>query len=115
MVPLETDVQKDLSNEPLYSPYQSLEVMPQEGDVMEVKASQHGATLRRAVNSLAALRRRAESGDSAIFASMRNLNIVPEPSPFDRRSSLTTHSQSLSASGRRAAFRQLHDAGEKEE
>ena len=115
VVPLETDVQKDLLDEPLHSPYQSQETVIPDGEVVDKRASQHGATLRRAVNSLAALRRRTESaGDSSgIFASIRNFNIAPEPSPFDRRASLST--RSLSGSDRRAAFRRLHDSTEKDE
>ena len=114
VVPLETDVQKDSLDEPLHSPYQSQEVVIPEAEPIEkTSSSQHGATLRRAVNSLMSLRRRTESAGatSGVFASLRNLNIVPEPSPFDRRANLSARSSNMSASDRRAAFRQLHDNG----
>lgn len=118
VVPLETDVQKDSLEEPLHSPYQSQEVVIPEAEPIEKASSgQHGATLRRAVNSLMSLRRRTESAgeSSGVFDSLKNLNIVPEPSPFDRRASFfsrnSNRSSTMSTSDRRAAFRQLHDGG----
>ena len=114
VVPLDTDVQKDLLEEPLHSPYQSLEVVVPQAESTERRPTmQHGATLRRAANTLAALRRRGDSSmDSGIFKSMRNLNIVPEPSPFDRRASLAS-TKSKSGSDKRAAFQQMRDDSQK--
>jgi len=116
VVPLETDVQKDLLDEPLYSPYQSQEIVMPQAEVTERRPVQHGATLRRAVNTLAAMKRRSDSvdGGSNIFASMRNLNIVPEPSPFDRRSSMATF-KDPSANDKRAAFRRMTEKDAKDE
>ena len=106
VVPLDTDVQKDLLAEPLNSPYQvAPEVVMPQGESTERRASQHGATMRRAPG---ARRRRGDSSSSSdVFASM---NVVPEPSPFDRRSSLL---KSQTASERRATFLRMQETPEK--
>ena len=115
VVPLETDVQKDLLEEPLHSPYQSQEIVLPQAEATERRPVQHGATLRRAVNTLAAMRRRADSAEgSSLFASLKNLDILPEPSPFDRRSTMSSF-KDHSANDKRAAFRRTAEKEEKDE
>lgn len=115
VVPLETDVQKDLLEEPLHSPYQSEEVILPQGEATERRQNQHGATFRRAVNSLAALRRRGDSStDSGVFSSMRDLNIVPGPSPF-ARPSFSKSASSIRSAEMRAAFLRMNQNPEKDE
>jgi hypothetical protein len=111
VVPLDTDVQKDLLDEPLYSPYNSGDIIVPSGEATERRPTQHGATLRRAVNTLSALRRRADSSmdsSSGIFASMRNLEVMPEPSPF-ARPPLAKSQRFATKSDRQLAFRQMNE------
>lgn len=119
VVPLETDVSKDLLNEPLHSPYEE-EVINPGGESSERRPTQHGAMLRRNANTLALLRTRASSSDSGVFKSFRKLSVdvLPEPSPFDRRAAMATfnsHSGPQSTSSRRAAFANINENYVKEE
>lgn len=112
VVPLESDVHKDLLDEPLVSPYEESEVILPLGETSCRR--QHGATLRRTAQSLDVLRTRASSSESAVFQSFKALSLdaLPQPSPFGQRASTSGWQ---TASARRAAFMNFHENNEKEE
>jgi hypothetical protein len=90
VVPAESDVHKDLLDEPLKD-FGDVELaVPHAEDADEKRPVQYGATLRRAVNTLKSFRRRHSSSmDSIVMRSLIDLDTMPQPSPFDRRASMT--------------------------
>jgi hypothetical protein len=89
VVPAESDVHKDLLDDPLQQSG-DIELVGPHAENAEHRPVQFGATLRRAVNTLKSFRRRHSSSmDSIAMRSLIDFDTMPQPSPFDRRASMT--------------------------